>query len=54
MKIYIPTLGRNNKQITFNNLPTSVSQAALIGTGSLYLSGSTTDGRGQFLCVFTG
>ena len=40
--------------IKFENLPNTVTQAALIGTGSLYLSGSTTDGRGQFLCVFTG
>ena len=40
--------------IKFENLPTSVAQARLIGTGSLYLSGSTTDGDGQFLCVFTG
>ena len=40
--------------IKFENLPQTVAQAALIGTGSLYLSGSTTDGRGKFLCVFTG
>lgn len=40
--------------IKFENLPTTVTQASLIGTGSLYLSGSVDSGQGQFLCVFTG
>ena len=39
--------------IRFKNLPTDVSQARLIGTGSLYLSGSEQNDS-KALFVFTG
>ena len=40
--------------IRFQNLPTSKTQAAQIGTGSLWLSGSADDGSSKFLLVYTG
>ena len=40
--------------IRFQNLPTSKEQAAQIGTGSLWLSGSADDGTSKFLLVYTG
>jgi len=40
--------------IRFQNLPTTKAQAALIGTGSLWLSGSADDGSSKFLLVYTG
>jgi len=40
--------------IRFQNLPTNAGQAAQIGSGSLWLSGSAADGTSRHLMVFTG
>ena len=41
-------------EVKFSNLPTTLAQARLMGSGSLYVSGSTVNGGGKVLYVFTG
>ena len=40
--------------IKFNNLPDTLAKARLIGSGSLYASGSIQNGGGKAVYVFTG
>jgi hypothetical protein len=48
------TTSASNAAITFDNLPTSVEDARQIGSGSLFVSGSTVNAGAKALFVFTG
>ena len=48
------TTSASNAAITFDNLPTSIADARQIGSGSLFVSGSTVNAGATALFVFTG